>query len=841
VTLLAGRRLGRYEVRTPLGSGGTAEVYRALDTRLGREVAVKVIPPEAAANHERLRRLEQEAQVVASLDHPHILALHDVGTDDGTAYVVFELLEGETLRQRLERGPLAPRKAVEATVQICLGLAAAHGKGIIHRDLKPENLFVTREGRIKILDFGLAKLTEPVAHKAESDLDTPTATERGLLLGTAGYMSPEQVRGEPADARSDVFALGAVVYEMLSGRRAFRAPTRPQTLAAILTEDPPEVSLSGTVPPALVRVVRRCLEKDPEERFQSARDVAFALEAAVLSPGGGLAPAPADHTRRWRIAGALIAAAAVLGVVAFLAGRRSADVSVPRITALTFRRGNVPTARFTPDGQTVVYSAAWDGGGPEVFMTRVGSPESRALGVPGRLVAVSPAGELAIVQGPSGDRGWAIGTLIRVSLNGGVPREVAERVADACWSPTGALAVVRFEGGGFQLEYPIGHVLSRGLRSLSFLRFSPSGDRIAFLDESGLALVDLAGNKKTIVEAGSVFGLAWSPRGDELWFAAGEEPFLDLQAVTMQGRQRVVYRIAGHIGFQDLSRDGRVLWTSGFQRFGVMARGPGESAERDLTVLSSSYLLDLSMDGRLALIREESPGRGSYSLYARPTDGSPAKRISEGIAGSLSTDSRWVLAVLEGPPRRLVRVPTGAGQAEPIALGSIQPDWAVWFPDDRRILVCGRQPGRAESTFVLDSLATVPRPIAGVRICPTNRDAISPDGRLFAALDAEGKAKVFPVDGGDPHEIPALVPWTRPVQWAPDGSSMFVRDPLKVPARVYRVHLATGRKDFWKELDTPDPTATHSIGQVRLTRDGRYYAYGYERSLTDLYLVDGLR
>jgi serine/threonine protein kinase len=840
VALLAGRRLGRYEVRSPLGSGGTAEVYRALDTRLGREVAVKVIPQEAAANHERLRRLEQEAQVVASLDHPHILALHDVGTDDGTAYVVFELLEGETLRQRLERGPLGPRKAVEMTVQICLGLAAAHSKGIIHRDLKPENLFVTREGRVKILDFGLAKLTEPAAPTAESDLDTPTATERGLLLGTAGYMSPEQVRGEPADARSDVFAVGAVVYEMLSGRRAFRAPTRPQTLAAILTEEPPDVSPSGAVPPALARVIRRCLEKDPEERFQSARDVAFALEAAVLSPGGALSPTKADGRKRWWLGTALIAAPAVLGVVTFLAGRRSADLHVPHITPLTFRRGNVPTARFTPDGQTVVYSAAWDGGGPEVYMTRVGSPESRAHGVTGRLVAVSPSGELAVVQGPPGDLGWAIGTLVRVPLNGGVPREVAEQVADASWSPTGELGVVRFVGGQFQLEYPIGHVLSRGLRNLPFPRFSPRGDRIAFVDEGGLALVDLAGNKKTITEAAWVFGLAWSPRGDELWFGAGEEPFQDLQAVTMQGRRRVVYRIAGHIGFQDLSLDGRVLWTSGVQRAGVMARGPGEAAERDLTVLSSSYLTDLSADGRLALIREDAPGKRSNSLYVRSTDGAPAKHISQGFAGSLSNDGRWVLAVLQGP-QRLVRVPTGPGQAEPIALGAVQPDSALWFPDDKRILVCGRQPGRVESTFVLDSLTAAPRPLAGVGICPPTRHAISPDGRLVAAMDADGIAKVFPVAGGDPHDIPGVEPWMGPIQWGADGLSVFVRHPMSVPARVYRVHLATGSKELWKELNTPDPTATHKIGPVRLTRDGRYYAYGYERSLTDLYLVEGLR
>jgi serine/threonine protein kinase len=275
--LSSGDRLGPYQVVSPLGTGGMGEVYRARDTRLGREVAVKVLSAHRLHDPDRRQRFEQEARVVAALSHSNVLALHDVGSQEGVAYAVFELLEGETLRQRLESGPLPVDKAVEYGIQMCQGLAAAHARGIVHRDLKPENVFLTRGGQVKILDFGLAKLG-PRALGLLDDGRTPT--EPGLFIGTSGYMAPEQARGRPADARSDIFSVGAVLYEMLSGRRAFTGPTSADTLAALLTQDPPRISaLSRRVPPALERVVRRCLERSPGERFQSAQDVAFGLQA----------------------------------------------------------------------------------------------------------------------------------------------------------------------------------------------------------------------------------------------------------------------------------------------------------------------------------------------------------------------------------------------------------------------------------------------------------------------------------------------------------------------------------------------------------------------------------
>src|SRR5512135_3716020 len=302
MALSAGTRLGPYEIVKPLGAGGMGEVYRARDTRLKREVAVKVLPASFSSDPERLRRFEQEAQAAGSLNHPNITAVYDVGTHDGAPYVVSELLEGETLRAQLAGGAISPRQAIDCAQQIAQGLAAAHEKGIVHRDLKPENLFVTADGRLKILDFGLAKLTIAEDRGPATNLPTATAgTEPGVVLGTIGYMSPEQIKGKPADARSDIFSFGAILYEMLSGRRAFHGDSAGETMAAILKEDPPDLSVTNqAVSPGLDRIVRHCLEKNPEQRFQSASDIAFGLEA--LSVPGGSAPraVPAASAGQWR-------------------------------------------------------------------------------------------------------------------------------------------------------------------------------------------------------------------------------------------------------------------------------------------------------------------------------------------------------------------------------------------------------------------------------------------------------------------------------------------------------------------------------------------------------------
>src|SRR5262245_51989023 len=424
--LSVGTRLGPYEILAKLGEGGMGEVFRARDTRLDRDVALKVLPSAIAQDAERLQRFDQEARATAALNHPNILVVHDIGADRAIPYVVSELLEGQTLRQLLQAGALPSRKATDYAVQVANGLAAAHDRGIVHRDLKPENVFVTKDGRAKILDFGLAKLVPAAA--AGATQTTAMQTDPGTVLGTAGYMSPEQLRGEEVDARSDIFSLGAMLYEMYTGRRAFAGRSAVETMSAILREEPAELgsSVKG-VSPAIERVVRRCLEKNPLERFQSARDVTFALEAvstATSTAHEAMTAAPAPSGRRVglgaAIAGIVVASAFVAGGTYLAVRRLTPPPLQPTIKQLTFRSGTVRGARFAPDGKSVIYGAAWEGRPIELYAVREQSPESSAVSLPqADLFAISSAGELAIgLKAASNGPFFVAGTLARAPLAG---------------------------------------------------------------------------------------------------------------------------------------------------------------------------------------------------------------------------------------------------------------------------------------------------------------------------------------------------------------------------------------------------------------------------------------
>ena len=861
VGALVGQSLGPYQLIGSLGGGGMGEVYRARDIRLGREVAIKVLPSAFSTDSDRLRRFEQEARAASALNHPNILVIHDVGNENGSPYLVTELLQGETLHQRLDTTTIPLRKAVDYALQIARGLSAAHDRGIIHRDLKPQNLFITSDGQVKILDFGLAKLIQP-PNPLQTEAPTMRAdadTGSGIVMGTAGYMSPEQVRGQAADQRSDIFSFGAVLYEMLTGKRAFQRASPVETMNAILKEEPAQLSgANRNIPGALERVVSHCLEKKPDERFQSTRDLVFDLEAlsGLSAPSGS--PVAVAKTRSARrlvpllIGVALLTAAAVAG---YFAGKRSAEKPPASFQRLTFRRGFVQAARFAPDGRTIVYGAGWEGQAIQLFSMQPENPESRPLGFANAdLLSISSSGEMAVSLGRHAISTWIhTGTLARMPLAGAAPREVLEDVQWADWAPDGAgLAVVRDVGGRNRLEFPIGKVLHETASWISHPRISPKGDLIAFLDHiarnddgGSVTIVDLNGNKRTLSSGWkSARGLAWFPNGDEVWFTAETAGAnRSLYAVTLSGKQRLVTRMAGGMTLTDISRDGQVLIVRENERLEINCLPPGESKERELSWHDWASARALSDDGKTLLMALSGDAGGEfYSSYLRKTDGSPAIRLGEGWGLALSPDGKWVIAsVSRSTPVQLVLLPTGTGEAKPLTNDAINYNNAQWFPDGTRLLLQGNEPGHATRLYLRELAGGTQRAITPEGLAIVTGNPISPDGKFVAGVDPDRKVWIYPVQGGEPRLVPGLTAGDLPLRWHADGRSLFVGRLGEMPAKIYRLDIATGRKELWKEMMPADLGGVKSFSRIVLTPDGKSYAYSFYRSLSDLYLIDGLK
>ena len=855
MTLSAGSRLGPYEILGQIGAGGMGEVYRARDPRLGREVAIKVLPASFSSDADRLRRFEQEARAAGVLNHPNITAVYDIGTHEGAPYVVQELLEGETLRAALAGGRLPPRKAIEYAAQIAHGLAAAHEKGIVHRDLKPENLFVTRDGRVKILDFGLAKLTHQEEGSQVTNLPTATAgTEPGVVLGTLGYMSPEQVRGKPADPRSDIFAFGAILYEMLSGQRAFHGDSAADTMSAILKEDPPDLSVTNqNVSPGLERIVRHCLEKNPEQRFHSAHDLAFDLEALSTASGAPSAIGGVEAARGPIVRAPIAAAVATLALGIALGHFlwKPAKLSTPTYRRLTFRRGNIATARFAPDGRTVVYSASFEGQPLEVFTTRPEGPESTPLGVKNaNLLSASPSGELAIslrerfLGGPLG-----VGTLATMPLGGGAPRSIAEFVDFADWTPDGKqLAAARFLEGRTRMELPLGKVIYSSEQGFGAMRVSPKGDRIAIFQDGpegrSILTVDLAGKSKILAGPGiGGLGIAWSPSGDEIWYDhRGAHGQSLLEAVDLSGHRRSIMSAPVGVILHDIARDGRVLVERASTRRGVPGFVPGDLHERDLSWFDGSRPVALSDDGRLLLFNEVGDATTEGAHYLRETDGSPAVNLGSGEALDLSPDGKWVLARQSESPKTLVLQPSGTGPSIPIDLGSFESvNHAVFFPDGKHLLLDAKEPGNKRRLYVLDLPGGKTRAISSRPFSFGGRP-VSSDGSIVVGYgDWQEDIFLVPTTGGDPRTVPGTKDVDM-IRWTPDGKSLLAIETGSIPARVVQIEVATGRREPWKTLAPQEIAGLINISKVLMTPDGKRYVYGYTAAaISDLYLVEGLK
>ena len=848
--LLSGSFLGPYRILERIDAGGMGELYRAVDPRLAREVAVKMILPEFSRDSELVRRFELEARAAGKLSHPNVCTVFDVGTHDGTPFVVMELLKGRSLRSRIASGPLPASEALPIAEHIALALSAAHEQGIVHRDIKPENLFLTTDGRVKVLDFGLAKLVPPSAPGLSGAATAPNQlTESGIVLGTAGYMAPEQLRGHAADARSDIFALGAVLYEMLTGKRAFQGGSFVEVGNGILNLEPESLATSGIAGPSgLEPLLKRCLEKDPGRRFQSASDLAFTL--AVLSnsyPPSTTGSSKRPPASRLSTLGLVVGAVSTLGLVFVttvlpMIQRRNSGADQRSYKRLTVRRGYVSSARFSADGRSVVYSAMWEDEPLSLFVTRTNGPSEQQLDLRGmELLSISSLDVLAVRENSTGTLGIPQpGTLAEVPLSGGAPRPLMENVVAADWSPDGrTLLVVRRSGPRATLELPPGRIIYESAADLRFARISPNKRWIAaienpvFGDTRGrLIVLDVQGHVLShTVEFNSIGGLAWASDGKEVWFNADH-----LMSLTPGGRLRVVEDSPQGKAILDISHDGRALFAVQSQQLGIRGGSTRTGRELNLSWLDNSVPRDISSDGKWLLFDEVGVGGGvNYATFLRGTDGSRPIRLGEGRGCALSPDLSQVISIDFGPPSRLVLLPTGTGEPRALATGAVTSFSDARWMGGSRVVFIGNEPGHGPRTYIQDIAGAKPEPITPDGVTGV---IVSPDNQSLAATSAEGDLYVWSIRTGTHQRIATISPGEQIYQWSSDGRYLYVG--ARGDPTVSRINTTTGFRAPWHRFTEQDPAGYAFLSAV-VTPDGRAYAYRYLRRLGALWVATGYR
>ncbi len=885
-----GETIGPYEVLSELGSGAMGVVYLAQDARLGRKIALKLLPSQFTNDKDRLRRFQQEARAASALNHPNILTVHEVEQRSGLHYIATEFVDGVTLRQHMNTRRMSLDEVLNIAIQVASALQAAHTAGIAHRDIKPENIMIRSDGYIKVLDFGLAKL-------AEKDLSPATAeTNPGVVMGTPRYMSPEQARGLDVDRRTDIFSLGAVVYEMVTGKVPFDGLTTSDIIAALIKDEPESMSLSvPELPSVFEQVVNKALTKDPDLRYQTIAEFLsdlqrlkneIQLDALVRTNADGSRFLFEDsgnpqttrtrglsstdpHAQRktkqlltnisnnWTVGvslGVLVVVATVaIAAVVSLNRRKSASIAtISTPHSLTNRDGFISATRFAPDGKRIIYSAGFDGKPLELFFTDVQGSESQSAGIQSAaLKSVSRSGKIAVLF--NFELNWSDGyngTLVILPAEGGKPEVMMDGIDDAAFAPDGnTFAIMRSVMGEQQLEYPAGHVLYKSSGWMSYPRFSPKGDKIAFFehplgDFSGsIAVFDLASQKKTDISTDwkSLKGLAWNPKNDEIWFGGSKVGrLLSINAVSLSGLVRMkVYEVAGMgARVDDISDDGKMLITQGSNHSTMMIlEGSKSATEAPVgSQFAWSTSADISADGKALLYYEwgyeTSNHFGENAVYLRKLDRSERVQLGLGKALALSPDGNWALALQQTSPQpQLVLLSTSPGESKTLQNHGIKEyHYASFFPDGRQILFTGveAREDAAIRSYVQDVNTGEVHPLTEELTVALR---VSPDGKRVITLQPDKTYYIQPLYGGEPKAIPGLETDDEPIQWSDDGRALYVIGPGEFATKIYRVNLATGDRREWKNIDPPNKVGLVGLelnpGGILITPDGKVCVYTY--------------
>lgn len=841
-----------YKLQIVLGRGGMGTVFLAEDKKLERSVAIKVLSSAVSENSMMALRFQQEAKAASAISHPNVAHIYEYGRFQGMYFLAMEYIRGKTLRALLQEKNIDLLSAINIILQVCYALGAAHKEHIIHRDIKPENIMINEEDLVKVVDFGIAKLSDKTEKKRTISLETTP----GMLLGTAAYMSPEQIRGVAVDERTDLWNIGIVFYELLEGKHPFEGETQSDTQAAILLKNPTPPAIASKIP-LIGKIIHKALSKDFSARYRTAKELVSDLLTAQRKAYDysykiqkkNVEPTSEKKAR-----------------LNDLKLKKNGNIT-GQIKQLTFQQGFIQSAKFSADGQRIIYSAAWEGNDSHLYSIDKENKQSETIERGLDVLAVFPTGEIAAASNRVFLRGYVSeSALIYLDQTKTSSIEIIKGVQAADAFPgencptvskdSKCFVIVREVEGKNRLEYPIGNVLYETGGWISNPRFSPKGDKIAFIDHSTLTddsgeicFVNLKGKKQSLSSGWiSAQGLAWTPDGKRIRFTGAKEGNARaIYEVSLTGKEKFVYQSIGSLTLHDVSADGQMLVTIDKTRIRINVRPAGETEDFDLSWHDWSLVRDISPDGKTILFTEAGESGGSsYATYIRKTDGtSLAQWVSEGSSLAFSPDGKIALVRLLNNLPQIAVVCLESGENKFLKNNQsnslfYQP-WACWFPDGRKILFSANEKDKGTKLYVQDidgEPECITPHIEGIEI--SSPHSISPDGKFIAVSSPDRKVCLLPCRGEELSILPNVEPGYVPIRWSADGQFLFLRMRGKVPAEIYRYGVANGELTRMFEIGPIDKTGVHEILRILLTPDLSSYAYSYTRELSDLFVINNL-